>query len=75
MLKANGKEQRICSISQKKQVNKFLFVSSIAVFDKKNEQGEIDEASAFDCNQEPLGMRFLNICLKWEVWRAKAGKD
>ena len=46
---------------QNSSVKKFLFVSSIAVLDGLNENGELDESSDFNPKSTILRMQFLNI--------------
>lgn len=73
MLKTNVEgTKNLLYISEEKKVKKFLFVSSIAVFDKKNDQGEIDETSEFDFNQEHSGYAISKHLSEMEVWRAYA---
>lgn len=59
-------------VSEEKQVNKFLFVSSISVFDKENEEGEKDEFSDFDTEEEHSAYAKSKYWSEMEVWRANA---
>ena len=59
-------------IAEEKSVKKFLFVSSIAVFDKINEKGEIDEESDFDGKKQNSAYALSKYLSEMEVWRAYA---
>ena len=59
-------------IAEEKSVKKFLFVSSIAVFDKINEKGEIDEESGFDEKKQNSAYALSKYLSEMEVWRAYA---
>ena len=59
-------------IVEEKSVKKFLFVSSIAVFDKINEKGEIDEESGFDEKKQNSAYALSKYLSEMEVWRAYA---
>lgn len=73
MLKTNVEfTQNLLYIAEEVAVKKFLFVSSIAVLDKKNEQGELDENSDFDTKAEHSGYAKSKYLAEMEVWRANA---
>lgn len=73
MLKTNVEgTKNLLYIAEEKLMKKFLFVSSIAVFDKENENGEIDEDSEFDSKQEHSGYAWSKHLSEMEVWRANA---
>ena len=59
-------------IAEEKSVKKFLFVSSIAVFDKINEKGKIDEESGFDGKKQNSAYALSKYLSEMEVWRAYA---
>ena len=59
-------------IVEEKSVKKFLFVSSIAVFDKINEKGKIDEESEFDEKKQNSAYALSKYLSEMEVWRAYA---
>ena len=59
-------------IAEEKSVKKFLFVSSIAVFNKINEKGEIDEESDFDGKKQNSAYALSKYLSEMEVWRAYA---
>ena len=59
-------------IAEEKSVKKFLFVSSIAVFDKINEKEEIDEESDFDGKKQNSAYALSKYLSEMEVWRAYA---
>ena len=59
-------------IAEEESVKKFLFVSSIAVFDKINEKGEIDEESEFDGKKQNSVYALSKYLSEMEVWRAYA---
>ena len=54
------------------KVNKFLFVSSIAVLDGYNEQGEMDENSDFNEKLDHSNYAISKYVSEMEVWRASA---
>jgi len=53
-------------------VEKFCFISSIAVLDKFNENGELDESSDFDVNLDHSHYSKSKYLAEMEVWRASA---
>lgn len=53
-------------------VKKFLFVSSIAVLDIFNENGELDETSDFNPKEEHSAYALSKHLAEMEVWRASA---
>jgi len=53
-------------------VEKFCFISSIAVLDKLNEKGELDETSDFDVNLEHSHYAKSKYLAEMEVWRANS---
>ncbi|WP_374363625.1 NAD-dependent epimerase/dehydratase family protein [Cloacibacterium sp.] len=53
-------------------VKKFLFVSSIAVFDGLNENGELDESSDFNPKIDHSAYGISKHFAEMEVWRASA---
>ena len=59
-------------IAEEKSVKKFLFVSSIAVFDKINEKGKIDEESGFDGKKQNSAYALSKYLSEMEVWRTYA---
>lgn len=59
-------------IAEEKSVKKFLFVSSIAVFNKINEKGKIDEESEFDGKKQNSVYALSKYLSEMEVWRAYA---
>lgn len=59
-------------IAEEKKVEKFLFVGSIAVFDKENENGEKDENSEFDTEIEHSAYAKSKYFSEMDVWRANA---
>lgn len=59
-------------IAEEKSVKKFLFVSSIAVFDKINEKGEINEESEFDEKKQNSAYALSKYLSEMEIWRAYA---
>ena len=59
-------------IAEEKSVKKVLFVSSIAVFNKINEKGEIDEESDFDGKKQNSAYALSKYLSEMEVWRAYA---
>ena len=59
-------------IAEEKSVKKFLFVSSIAVVDKINEKGKIDEESGFDGKKQNSAYALSKYLSEMEVWRAYA---
>lgn len=59
-------------IAAEMQVQKFLFVSSIAVLDQVNPEGMIDEDSAFNPKQPHSAYAVSKHFAEMEVWRASA---
>ena len=59
-------------IAEEKSVKKFLFVSSIAVFDKINEKGKINEESEFDEKKQNSAYALSKYLSEMEIWRAYA---
>lgn len=59
-------------IAEEKSVKKILFVSSIAVFDKINEKGEINEESEFDEKKQNSAYALSKYLSEMEIWRAYA---
>ncbi len=53
-------------------VKKFLYVSSIAVLDLANENGELDETSDFNPKEEHSAYAISKHLAEMEVWRASA---
>jgi len=53
-------------------VEKFCFISSIAVLDKLNESGELDESSDYDVNLNHSYYAKSKYLAEMEVWRASA---
>ena len=73
MLRTNVEgAKNLLYIAEEKLVKKFLFVSSIAVFDKTNEHGEIDEESEFDGKKQNSAYALSKYFSEMEVWRAYA---
>lgn len=73
MLRTNVEgAKNLLYIAEEKLVKKFLFVSSIAVFDKINEKGEIDEESEFDGKKQNSVYALSKYFSEMEVWRAYA---
>lgn len=73
MMKTNVQgTKNLLYIAEEKAIKKFLFVSSIAVFDKENENGEIDENSEFDNKRRYSGYAWSKYLSEMEVWRAHA---
>ena len=71
MLRTNVEgAKNLLYIAEEKLVKKFLFVSSIAVFDKTNEHGEIDEESEFDGKKQNSAYALSKYFSEMEVWRA-----
>ena len=71
MLRTNVEgTKNLLYIAEEKLVKKFLFVSSIAVFDKTNEHGEIDEESEFDGKKQNSAYALSKYFSEMEVWRA-----
>ncbi|WP_312902403.1 NAD-dependent epimerase/dehydratase family protein [Chryseobacterium taichungense] len=54
------------------EVTKFLHVSSIAVLDIHNENGELDESSEFNPKEEHSAYAISKHLAEMEVWRASA---
>lgn len=54
------------------EVKKFLHVSSVAVLDNFNEQGELDESSDFNPKLEHSAYALSKHLSEMEVWRASA---
>lgn len=54
------------------EVKKFLFVSSIAVLDIDNENGELDEESDFNPKEEHSAYAISKHLAEMEAWRASA---
>jgi len=54
------------------QVKKFLFVSSIAVLDLYNENGELDEDSDFNPKEDHSAYAISKHLAEMEAWRASA---
>lgn len=54
------------------EVKKFLFVSSVAVLDIDNENGELDEDSDFNPKEEHSAYAISKHLAEMEVWRASA---
>ena len=57
---------------QNSSVKKFLFVSSIAVLDGLNENGELDESSDFNSKIDHSAYAISKHFSEMEVWRASA---
>ena len=57
-------------ISEEKKVKKFLYVSSIAVLDKPNENNVLDEKSEFDTSGEHSNYALSKYLAEMEVWRS-----
>ena len=73
MFKTNiERTKNLLYIAEEKSVKKFLFVSSIAVFDKINEKGKIDEESGFDGKKQNSAYALSKYLSEMEVWRAYA---
>lgn len=73
MLKTNVEgTKNMLYIAEEQEVKKFLFVSSIIVFDKENDLGIIDETSEFNTREEHLGYALSKYLSEMEVWRANA---
>ena len=53
-------------------MKKFLFVSSIAVLDGLNENGELDESSDFNPKIDHSAYAISKHFAEMEVWRASA---
>lgn len=58
--------------SENSSVKKFLFVSSIAVLDGLNENGELDESSDFNPKVDHSSYAISKHFSEMEVWRASA---
>ena len=58
--------------SENSSVKKFLFVSSIAVLDGFNENGELDESSDFNPKVDHSSYAISKHFAEMEVWRASA---
>ncbi|SMP25089.1 NAD-dependent epimerase/dehydratase family protein [Chryseobacterium profundimaris] len=54
------------------EIKKFLFVSSIAVLDIDNENGELDEDSDFNPKEDHSAYAISKHLAEMEVWRASA---
>ena len=66
-----GTEQLLFAC-QNSSVKKFLFVSSIAVLDGFNENGELDESSDFNPKVDHSSYAISKHFAEMEVWRASA---
>lgn len=67
-----GGTKNLLYIAEEKSVNKFLFVSSIAVLDGINEEGMLDEASDFNSKLRHSSYAISKHFSEMEVWRASA---
>lgn len=73
MLRTNVEgTKNLLYISEEKKIKKFLFVSSIAVLDKPNENGVLDEKSEFDSGEEHSNYAMSKYLAEMEVWRSFA---
>jgi len=64
--------QNLLYACEDSSVEKFCFISSIAVLDKFNENGELDESSDFDSNLSHSHYAKSKYLAEMEVWRASA---
>ncbi|GGP06134.1 NAD-dependent epimerase [Cloacibacterium rupense] len=67
----NGTKQLLYA-SENSSVKKFLFVSSIAVLDGFNENGELDESSDFNPKVDHSSYAISKHFSEMEVWRSSA---
>lgn len=67
-----GGTKNLLYIADELRVNKFLFVSSIAVLDGVNEQGLMDENSDFNSKLPHSSYAISKHFSEMEVWRASA---
>ncbi|MDQ1097016.1 MULTISPECIES: NAD-dependent epimerase/dehydratase family protein [Chryseobacterium] len=57
---------------EQSSVKKFLYISTIAVLDGFNEEGELDEGSDFNAKEEHSAYAISKHMAEMEVWRASA---
>lgn len=57
---------------EQSSVKKFLYISTVAVLDNFNEQGELDEDSDFNSKEEHSAYAISKHMAEMEVWRASA---